>query len=280
MDCVTRQGRTSGASGWFRASGAGPVRRFVGRASRLVSLTIAFGCASTETVKPTRSLPAPQRAAATRTIEQPVDEYPGWTPTPAPYVPPTVTPPPPAKQTDLRGARVVVDAGHGGKDPGSKGVSKVWEKSITLGVANELSSQLKGRGASVTMTRDRDVFIELEARAGVAERSKADLFVSVHADSHDKPSISGATVYVSRSASSQSRRVATAIERALKAVGIQVRGVRTANFVVLVKHSRPAVLVECGYLTNGSDSQNLNTATYRAKVAKAIAQGIQDGLRG
>ncbi len=90
----------------------------------------------------------------------------------------------------------MVDAGHGGTDPGTQGVSKSPEKSITLAIAKELATKLDQHGAHVTMTRTKDVFIELDRRAATADKTKADLLVSVHADSHEDRSIAGATVSV------------------------------------------------------------------------------------
>jgi len=247
----------------------------------LALFALVFGaCAQSETVRPTKSLRKPFGSTPSNSIRQtPIEESPTWSP------PPTYEPPPPPKPAppvlrDLKGMQIVVDAGHGGKDPGAKGISPSHEKHIALDLANQLASELRARGASVTMTRSKDVFIELEGRAAIAEKSRTDLFVSVHADSHANPTISGATIYIARNASGASRKIATAIEGAMKRSGVPVRGVRTAGFVVLIKHSRPAVLIESGYLTNSTDSRNLNDAAYRARLAKTLADGIQSGLRG
>lgn len=253
------------------------IRAFLG----LAILALASACANSETVKPTTPTRKPFRVAESTPMRPSVtDEAPDWTPSPQPQTPVKPPPPPPALR-DLKGLKIVVDAGHGGKDPGKpKGPGSADEKVIVLDLANKLASELRARGAAVTMTRTKDVFIELEARAAIAEKSRADLFVSVHADAHDNPTISGATVYVARNAGSASKKIASAIERSLKQAGTQVRGVRSANFVVLVKHSRPAVLIESGYLTNAVDRKNLNDAAYRTRLAKTFADGIQAGLRG
>jgi N-acetylmuramoyl-L-alanine amidase len=197
---------------------------------------------------------------------------PSYQPPPV-YVPPA--PPPVVKQGDVRGLRVVIDAGHGGKDPGATSVAGGYEKAVVLDVALEVARILRSKGALVTLTRDRDVFIELDARAALAERNRADFFVSIHADAIASKSISGATIYHARQASAKSRTLARAVEKSLKAAGFSVRGIRSADYRVIAGHSRPAILVECGYLTNATDAANLAKDAYRDKIAAAIAKGIE-----
>jgi N-acetylmuramoyl-L-alanine amidase len=199
---------------------------------------------------------------------------PPQTPTPSPR-PSQVPPPSPwSRPKSLSGTKVVVDPGHGGKDPGTRGVSALPEKNVVLAVGNELARVLRQRGASVISTRTTDRFLELDDRAAIAQRNRVSLFISVHADAAQRRGASGATVYVGRNASSQSRAAARAIDAALRAAGIETRGVENANYRVLVAHSRPAVLVECGYMTNITDARRLNTAAYRSRLAAAIANGV------
>lgn len=178
----------------------------------------------------------------------------------------------------LRGKKVVIDAGHGGKDPGARGVSRLQEKTIVLLIATHVGRLLQHREASVTWTRTTDRFLELDERAAIASRTRTDLFVSIHADSAPRKSASGATVYTCRGASSQSTTAAWYIRRALTQAGIECRAGKPSNFRVLVAHPRPAVLVECGFLTNAGDAAKLNTQAYRSRVAAAIARGIADYL--
>jgi N-acetylmuramoyl-L-alanine amidase len=93
---------------------------------------------------------------------------------------------------------VVVDAGHGGKDPGAIGPSGVYEKDIVLDIAKKLKKILERKGIKVIMTREKDEFISLKDRTVLASNSKADLFVSVHANAHDKRSVNGVEVYTLR----------------------------------------------------------------------------------
>ncbi len=196
---------------------------------------------------------------------------PKWTPPPKPIV---------HKGQSLKGRTIIVDAGHGGKDPGAGqvGYSRVPEKTIVLDIAKDIESMLKAEGARVIMTRKGDYFVELEARAVMAERYNADLLISVHADSNRDRSIQGPSIYVARGASYQSRRIANAIHSAFRNMSIPSRGIRKADFKVLANHTRPAVLVESGYLTNSQEARSLNTNWYRGKIAKAVTAGVVRSL--
>lgn len=91
---------------------------------------------------------------------------------------------------------IVIDAGHGGQDPGATGGRGRYEKHVTLATAKELKRQLEASGHyTVKLTRETDKFIKLAERVKIAQRAKADLFVSIHADSIDKPDVSGASIY-------------------------------------------------------------------------------------
>jgi N-acetylmuramoyl-L-alanine amidase len=193
-------------------------------------------------------------------------------PPPPPEKP--VAPPPAPAMKAMRGATIIVDPGHGGRDPGAKGVSALPEKTINYRIAMELAKQLQARGAHVAATRNSDEFIALDDRAAAAESTRADLFISIHSDSHRSTDMAGATIYVSRGASTSSVRAAESIAAALQAAGIHCRGIRDAGYRVLQGHSRPGVLVECGYLTNPTEAQYLNSAAYQTRLASAIAAGV------
>lgn len=183
--------------------------------------------------------------------------------------------------TNLRGKVIVVDAGHGGKDPGAGevGYSPVAEKHIVLDIATKLAENLKSQGAKVIMTRKDDTFVELSMRATIAQKSNTDLMVSIHADSFPNSKRQGTTLYIAPNASYKSSKIARSVLKSFNRSGIKSFGINTdRNFHVLVKHSRPAVLIECGFLTNSQDAKNLNIAWYRTKIANVIANGIASGL--
>lgn len=227
-----------------------------------IALTVLVGCPPP--TKVIDNLPSPAAVPVRPTPEQPV----------AP------TPPPPPTTKTIAGKRIMVDPGHGGKDPGAgKGTkSQLPEKAIVLDIGNRLTQTLRARGATVIPTRTTDVFIELEDRASAADRNRVDLFVSVHANSAGRSSAAGAEVHIFTKASTQSWAAARAVAAALQRAGIPYRGIIPSNFHVLREHSRPAMLIETGYLTNTNDARNLNSPAFRAKIANAIADGVTDYL--
>jgi N-acetylmuramoyl-L-alanine amidase len=173
---------------------------------------------------------------------------------------------------------VMIDPGHGGKDPGATGVNGYREKYVNLGVSKALHSLLRQQGYTVRMTRDRDVFIELDDRVELANRWNPQLFVSIHADSIRNRYIYGFTVYIAEGASKNSLRAAQIIEKALTNIGITSRGIRRANYRVLKYTRCPAVLVELGYLTNHAEAALLANPDYQNKLAQALAAAISDFL--
>jgi len=174
---------------------------------------------------------------------------------------------------------VVIDPGHGGKDPGAIAVNGHYEKAVNLSVALKVAYLLRQKGMTVILTRDSDRFVELEERAAIANRRNADLFVSIHADSHSDRGVRGFTVYIARSASTSSSQAANKMVRALKGTGLSNKGIQRADFRVLVKTRCPAILVEMGYLSNAQEASLLVTNYFQEKMARAIAEGIAGNMR-
>jgi len=175
-----------------------------------------------------------------------------------------------AAQT-LRFSNVVIDAGHGGKDGGS-----VWngliEKKLCLDVAKRVEAGLKSRGLKTTMTRRADTFVELSQRARLANRVPSSIFVSVHFNGSRTTLISGGEVYYR---SPRGRVLASAISRSIKSrVTGGTRGIFHGNYKVLRETQMPAVLVECGYISNKREAARCATPAHRQKLADAIVNGI------
>jgi len=185
------------------------------------------------------------------------------------------TPLPPSVPRRMSGT-VVIDPGHGGKDPGATSVLGFYEKGINLSVANKVARLLEQRGLRVKMTRTNDYFVELEDRVAIANNLDADLFVSIHSDSFPKSSRRGFTVYIARSASSSSRRAASSIARSMSGTGLNSFGIQTAGYHVLTGTRGPAVLVEMGYLSNRSEAALLRSSSFQNRLAQAVADGISD----
>ena len=194
---------------------------------------------------------------------------------PAPPEPAPPKPPPPQEPPS---AIVVLDPGHGGRLTGATSPTGMLEKDCVLAVAREVRGRLAGRNLRIILTREEDRLVGLERRAEIANQAGADLFVSIHADWAPSRSAHGHTVYVARGASPASLAAAGCIDRRLSQKAIHSRGVRQANFRVLVQTTCPAVLVEIGYLSNHAEASRLATTAHRCAVADAIAQGVIDAI--
>ncbi|WP_342537011.1 N-acetylmuramoyl-L-alanine amidase [Sporosarcina sp. FSL K6-3508] len=176
----------------------------------------------------------------------------------------------------LRDRIIVVDAGHGGHDPGT-GKSGQTEKSITLKVSKKLEAKLKNAGAKVLMTRSTDKYYALEERTNFAKKNFAEAFVSIHVNSATA-SAKGTETYYDSSANpnaTESRDLATFIQRNIVQKANMVdRGVKNNRFYVIRNNNVAAVLVELGFLSNADDFKKLTSDKYADIYADAIYQGL------
>lgn len=171
--------------------------------------------------------------------------------------------------------RIVIDPGHGGKDPGAIG-NDTMEKWVALTISEKLQRRLLANGYDVKMTRSEDVFIPLPERATLSNNWKADLFVSVHANSATSSTAKGLESYY-YGESSSGKQLASSIQTALVSnTNNENRGTHSADFYVLRHTSMPAVLVETGFISNPADAVLLNDEGYQDKVASSIAEGIKN----
>jgi N-acetylmuramoyl-L-alanine amidase/putative methionine-R-sulfoxide reductase with GAF domain len=229
-----------------------------------------------------------------------------------------IVPPPTREDLQLRTRvpkmRIVVDAGHGGWDLGTVGRKGLLEKDLVLEVAQRLGKLLESRlGADVILTRKDDNYIPLDERAGIANQSQADLFVSVHANYSDLPSARGVETYYTNFFTSpnakdaetredgtvaktaltaalspadlhekieQSRRLAASVQRSLYGTlsgqnpGLRDRGVKEASYVVLTETAMPGILAEVSFVSSPADEQKLRNDGYREQIAEALYKGI------
>ncbi len=192
---------------------------------------------------------------------------------------------------------VVLDPGHGGKDPGAVGTLKVLEKQVVLDISMRVKRWLEQRNFHVRLTRVGDVYLSLVERVEYARRVGADLLVSIHADGAVNARATGVETFITTAAgydssnhygkSGDTAMVANnrhdganailgfALQRnLLKASGQVDRGLRRARFTVIRNAPCPAALVECGFLTNSSEERLLRSESYREQVAKGIANGV------
>jgi len=188
---------------------------------------------------------------------------------------PTITTP---TLPTVKSGTIVIDPGHGGHDRGTLSVYNVQEKTVNLQIAHKLADILRKAGYHVIMTRETDVYPELPERAAIANRAQADLFVSIHCDWNDNSSHRGFTVYIAREASWTSKKVGRQLESTMSNAGIPSKGLRNADYKVLVQTKCPAVLVECGFMSNYEDAENLANSWYQGKIAQSIANGIMQSI--
>ncbi len=171
---------------------------------------------------------------------------------------------------------VVIDAGHGGHDRGGIPSNIIPEKGVALDTARRVQGYLKAAGLRTVMTRSSDVFVTLDQRVAISNAQKNAIFVSVHYNSAPRRGAMGIETF----ANSSGLPLARLIQRnAMKTTYGDNRGVKQRGFYVLRKNRKPAVLVECGFLTNPTDAARAGRASYRDKLARQIANAILEYRR-
>jgi N-acetylmuramoyl-L-alanine amidase len=175
-------------------------------------------------------------------------------------------------RADVPFSTVVIDPGHGGRDRGGIPSQIVPEKTVALDTALRLQKFLQRAGLRTVMTRTTDVFIPLSVRSAIANAESDAIFVSIHYNAARRSGAHGIETY---SKSKRGAVLAARIQRQIVTrVGTENRGIRSAKFFVLRKTRLPAVLVECGFLTNPVEAQLALTPAYREQLAEQIAAGI------
>ena len=226
---------------------------------------------------------------------------------PAVWAAPTKKPPPKPKL-------IALDPGHGGHDPGALGYSGTKEKSVVITVARDLVQQLQAGKYRVMLTRASDTYVPLRERVARAQDARADLFLSIHADSHPDAEVRGASVYTlseeasdreaaalaarenrgdtsispsstiartlvamaQRGTVNDSRKLADAIVGTFGKSGIRLlpHTHRQAGFAVLTSPDIPAALVELGYLSNPRDEKLLTVRQHQMALARALRASV------
>jgi N-acetylmuramoyl-L-alanine amidase len=185
---------------------------------------------------------------------------------------------PAVKNTTKTFTTVVVDAGHGGKDNGAYRRFGGAEKIATLDVAQRLNRKLRESELKTVMTRSSDIFISLDERVAIENSQKNAIFVSIHFNDSRRRGIHGFETYYH---SGDSFDLANRIQGKLMTIPHSTnRGVHTANFRVLRLAYYPAVLVECGFLSNRSEGNQARDWEYRELLADRIAEAIVEQRYG
>lgn len=175
----------------------------------------------------------------------------------------------------LSDATIVIDAGHGGHDSGALSNSKKEEKVYTLRYAKQVAKKLRLRGAKVYLTRAEDQTVSLGARPRLAEQVHADAFISFHFDSAPQANVaSGYTTYYLNKG--PSLKLANTINGHFEDLGLDNRGVDLGDFLVIRDNSRPAVLLEMGYINSERDFEKIKSHAYQNKVTSQVVAGLKD----
>lgn len=205
---------------------------------------------------------------------------------------------------------IVIDPGHGGKDPGAISRGGLREKDVNLRVSKYLKEELQKKGYRVFLTRSTDIYLTLQERVDIAKKYNADLFLSIHANANKSRSVNGVELYYLTPSRLKSRERATKLakgkdfgakpfnakvilwdmvltknhglsielSRALyfsfKNLGFKIKPLRKAPFYVLRLAYVPSVLVETGYLSNAYEEKMLKKTYYQKQIAEAIALGV------
>lgn len=189
----------------------------------------------------------------------------------------------------LTGLTVMLDPGHGGYDGGARAVeSGVWEKKLTLQIAQAVEQELTARGAQAILTRTQDVCLseegsgkarkraDLQKRLDMAQEAGADVFLSIHLNEYRDRAESGPQVFYQKGADA-GRLLAGALQEEL-ILTLQPPKQRKANagdYYVLRNTALPAALVECGFLSNPQEEKQLLDPAYHRLIAQAVANGLE-----
>lgn len=182
------------------------------------------------------------------------------------------------KDSKFKNITVVVDAGHGGHDPGALSPNGTKEKDIVLKSSLLLKKKLENAGFKVYMTRERDNYVKLYDRAGIANQINADIFVSVHANAARSTKANGIETLYAPDSSRNNKELAVAIQNEMiKASNAVDRGVVARPELVVIRETKmDAVLVELGFLSNQQEEIKLLSDSYLEKLAQSIVDGIKD----
>ncbi|WP_187296255.1 N-acetylmuramoyl-L-alanine amidase [Tepidibacter mesophilus] len=183
---------------------------------------------------------------------------------------------------------IAIDAGHGGKDPGAVSpIDKTREKDLTLEISKLLNEKLIKNGYDTIMTRTGDTYPELKERTSMANKSDADLFISIHINAVSKSDIHGIqTLYYPNDGEYANGRDNEALAKIMHEELINQTGavdrkiVKRPNLVVIKYTEMPSVLVECGFLTNSNELKLMKSQEYQEKLVDGIYKGLQKYIEG
>ena len=197
------------------------------------------------------------------------------------------------RQADMREEKplVVIDAGHGGFDPGKVGIDGQLEKDINLSIAKKLKAYLEASDVNVVMTRDTDTGLyqsgdshkkvsDMRRRCDIINEARPDLVVSIHQNSYHQEEINGGQVFYCKTSQNGKRLAEILQERFDYVLGEANRRVAKANdnYYLLLHVKEPIVIVECGFLSNRKEAKALESEDYQDRMAWTIHMGVMEYL--
>lgn len=178
----------------------------------------------------------------------------------------------------IRQYKIGIDPGHGGSDPGAIGLGGTKEKDITLAISRELETLLISAGFAVVITRREDVAVDLRLRDDVFNNAACDYAVSIHCNASTSRAANYIATFI-QSAGGQAEQLARRVQAQLvTATGWPDGGVRVRNLHMTRETNMPAILVECGFISNTTQELELKQAGMQQKLARAIALGLAEHL--
>lgn len=175
----------------------------------------------------------------------------------------------------LSGYNIVLDPGHGGKDPGAMGIDGVLEKDLTMTTAESVVKKLRDAGANVILTRSDDSYVSLENRVSISHSHNTDAFISLHYNAYPLEEVNGFNTYYD--SNGDEKEMAEEIQSALEEnLELNSRGFMQNGYHVLNENSDLSVLVELGFMTNPYDLSIIQTDDHKANVADGIVEGVTE----
>jgi len=177
----------------------------------------------------------------------------------------------------LQGKTIVIDPGHGGRDPGYIGKTGIFEKFLNMKIASKLKKLLTDAGAKVVMTRTKDISIRDRDIVALTNNSDADLFVAIHLNCYASPRAGGTQTFYF---TPQSKNFAKLMQKNLtQTIKLRNRGVKKETYYVVHHTNIPSVLVESVYLTNPKEEKLVMTPEFQSKVAYGMYKGIKEYVK-
>jgi N-acetylmuramoyl-L-alanine amidase len=179
----------------------------------------------------------------------------------------------------------VLDAGHGGDDPGAQ-AGGYKEKDLNLDIVFRIKQALEEAGARVILTRADDYYIKLPARPSVADNNGADFFISIHCNACAGGALTGIETYYHAGQCSSQTLACAVHNRIIQRTSMKDRGAKVdtklyaSGLAVLRNANVPAILVECGFIDNPKDRARLIDYDFHSKLAQAIVEGLRDYIEG